>query len=105
MLNQAVHRINKAFQSSKESLINLFYFRLFSYTVISLPSSVIYFGGEWYNYNLREFVTIDSVAEYKNLGWKLLGNLVSPRYGHSSIKMGTTIYSFGGGDANSTENR
>ena len=38
----------------------------------------------------------DRVAEYKNLEWKLLGNLVNPRYGHSSIKLGSTIYTFGG---------
>ena len=40
----------------------------------------------------------DKVSEYKNLEWKLLGNLVRPRRDHSSIKMGSTIYNFGGQD-------
>ena len=77
---------------------NEVYFRIRLYTVISLPSSVIYFGGRSYNVDVSEFVTTDRVAEYKNLEWKLLGNLVSPRRYHSSIKMGTFIYTFGGRD-------
>ena len=92
----AAQRIKEAFKSSKKSWINLFYFRLRSYTVISLPSSVIYFGGQ--SYYEGEYVTTDRVAEYKNLEWKLLGNLVSPRIWHSSIKMGTSVYTFGGRD-------
>ena len=45
---------------------------------------------------MLESVKTDRVAEYINLEWKLLGNLVSTRYGHSSIKLGSTIYTFGG---------
>ena len=70
------------------------YFRLYDYSVISLPSSVIYFGGR----NGNE--AVDRVVEYKNQEWKLLGNLVSPREDHSSIKMGSTIFIFGGYDGN-----
>ena len=79
---------------------NEVYFRIRFYTAISLPSSVIYFGGD-----ISFHDSTDWVAEYKNLGWKLLGNLVTSRWGHSSIKMGTTIYAFGGRDDNSDENR
>ena len=61
-----------------------------TYSVISLPSSVIYFGGG----NWNDLMT-DEVVEYKNQEWKLLGNLVRPRYAHNSIKMGPTIYIFG----------
>ena len=68
------------------------YFRYYWYSVVSLPSSVIYFGGS------GDFEINDSVAEYKNLRWKLLGNLSSPRSRHSSINIGTTIYTFGGCD-------
>ena len=73
--------------------ISRVYFRFYDYTVISLPSSVIYFGGQSFNKN-----AYDKVAEYKNLEWKLLGNLSRPRMAHSSIKMETTIYTFGGLD-------
>ena len=67
-----------------------FFFSLVDYSVISLPSSVLYFGGWTGN------EATDRVVEYKNQEWKLLGNLVSPKNGHSSIKMGSTIYIFGG---------
>ena len=74
---------------------NEVYFRYYRYSVISLPSSVIYFGGQSRN-GVNDWETTDRVAAYKIFEWKLLGNLVRPRHGHSSIKMGTTIYTFGG---------
>ena len=69
------------------------YFRIFSYAVISTPSSVIYFGG--YDYGSQT----DRVVEYKNLKWTLLGNLARPRDGHSSITMNNKIYLVGGYEA------
>ena len=63
-----------------------------SYAVISLKSSVIYFGG-WTHDELED---IDKVAEFKNLEWTLLGKLASPRWGHRSIKMKNKIYLVGG---------
>ena len=69
------------------------YFRYYRYSVVSLPSSVIYFGG-----SSTDLVITDGVAEYKNFRWKLLGNLSSPRNRHSSINIETTIYIFGGYD-------
>ena len=69
------------------------YFRLYAYSVISTPISVIYFGG----YHNDEGPN-NIVAEYKNLKWKRLGTLASGRYQHRSIQMGTKIYIFGGKD-------
>ena len=66
------------------------------YSVISLPNSVIYFGGLDMNEATDYNESTDWVVEYKNKEWKLLGNLFSLRSGHSSIKMGSTIYIFGG---------
>ena len=75
------------------------YFRYSDYSVISLPSSVIYFGG-FFGHQIGEWEAIGDenveVIMYKNLEWNVLGNLVLPRYHHSSIKMGTIIYVFGG---------
>ena len=69
------------------------HFRLYAYSVISTPISVIYFGG----YQNGEAAN-DIVAEYRNLKWTKLGTLASGRYQHRSIQMGTKIYIFGGED-------
>ena len=66
---------------------------MISYAVTSTTSSVIYFGG-WEPEEGR----IDRVAEFKNFGWNLLGNLASPRNDHHSIKMKNKFYLFGGED-------
>ena len=68
-------------------------FRLYAYSVISTPISVIYFGG-YDNSNGPS----DIITEYKNLKWKELGTLASTRYAHRSIQMGTKVYIFGGFD-------
>ena len=68
-------------------------FRLYAYSVISTPISVIYFGG----YHNDEGPN-DIVAEYRNLKWKNLGTLASGRYAHRTIQMGTKVYIFGGFD-------
>ena len=54
---------------------------------------MIFFGGSDF-----EGGFIDRVTEFKALEWTLLGNLISPRSNHRSIKMGNKIYLFGGGD-------
>ena len=51
---------------------------------------MIYFGGFTYD----DMSSIDKVAEFKNLGWNLLGNLAGSRSRHQSIKMGYKIYVF-----------
>ena len=66
-------------------------FRIYSYSVISTPISVIYFGG----YHNDEGPN-DIVAEYKNLEWTRLGTLATGRYGHRTIRMGSKIYVMGG---------
>ena len=66
------------------------YFRINDYSVTSTPSSVIYFGGIYDDYES------DKVVEYKNLKWTLLGNLAGTRDAHRSIKMDNKIYIFGG---------
>ena len=71
---------------------------IYDYTVISLPSSVIYFGGTSSD-GLSDEVSLDKVAEYKNLEWNLLGYLASARRGHSSIIMNSKIYSLGGAES------
>ena len=68
-------------------------FRLYAYSVIATPISVIYFGG----FHSDEGPN-DMVAEYKNHKWTELGRLASRRYGHRSIKMESKIYIFGGFD-------
>ena len=52
------------------------FFRLYAYSVVSTPISVIYFGGYHYDEGPN-----DIVAEYKNLNWNRLGTLASGRYG------------------------
>ena len=69
------------------------YFRLYAYSVISTPISVIYFGG----YQNGEAPN-NIVAEYRNLKWTELGTLASGRYAHRSIQMEKNIYIFGGFD-------
>ena len=69
------------------------YFRLYAYSVISTPISVIYFGG-YHNDEGQNNI----VAEYRNLKWNRLGTLAIARYQHRSIQMGTKIYIFGGQD-------
>ena len=66
-------------------------FRIYSYSAISTPISVIYFGG----YHNDEGPN-DIVAEYKNLEWTRLGTLATGRYGHRTIQMGSKIYVMGG---------
>ena len=66
-------------------------FRIYSYSVISTPISVIYFGG-FHN----DEGPNDIVAEYKNLEWTRLGTLATGRYGHRTIQMGSKIYVMGG---------
>ena len=61
---------------------------------------MIYFGGYSYNEDVNDYGATDRVAEFKNLEWKPLDNLVRPRLVHSSIKMGTFIYTFGGANDN-----
>ena len=61
------------------------------YSVISLPRSVIYFGGRDVDYTVTDWV-----AEFKNLEWNFIGNLARPRHRHSSIKVASKIYTFGG---------
>ena len=56
-------------------------FRLYAYSVITTPISVIYFGG----YHNDEGPN-DMIAEYKSLEWTELGRLASSRYAHRSIK-------------------
>ena len=68
------------------------YFRIYDYAVTSTTSSVINFGG----YDATKDEGTDEVVEYKNLKWRLLGNLAGPRDGHGSIKMENKIYIFGG---------
>ena len=68
-------------------------FRLYAYSVISTPLSLLYFGG-YHN----ERGANNMVAEYKNLKWSELGRLASARYAHRSIKMDSKIYIFGGWD-------
>ena len=70
-----------------------FLIRLYGYSVISTPISVLYFGG-YHNDNGAN----DMVAEYKNLKWSELGRLASARYAHRSIKLNSKIYIFGGWD-------
>ena len=66
-------------------------FRFYDYSVISLPNSVIYFGGR------SDQGASATVAEYNNLKWKILGNLAAgKRSAHRSIKIGTRIFIFGG---------
>lgn len=72
--------------------------QLYAYSVISTPVSVIYFGG--YHNNEGDN---DIVAEYKNLKWRQLGTLSSPRYAHRSIQMGSKIYVIGGWDKTNIE--
>ena len=66
------------------------YFRIGLYSVISTPSSVIYFGG------VDDEGRSDRVVQYQNMKWTELGNLASQRSGHHSIKMDNKIYIFGG---------
>ena len=68
--------------------------RLYDYSVISLPISVIYFGG----YHTDKGPN-DIVAEYKNLKWNDLGNLASPRYGHRSVYIRNKIFIIGGANS------
>ena len=81
------------FALAHELYVFITLFRLYAYSVISTPSSVIYIGG----YQNGEPAS-DIVAEYRNLKWSQLGNLASGRYAHRSIQMGTKIYIFGGFD-------
>ena len=69
------------------------YFRIAAYSVISTPSSVLYFGGFLGYTDLGG--STDKVAEFKNMKWNILGNLASPRHGHRSIQMRNKIYIFG----------
>ena len=70
------------------------YFRIAYYSVISTPSSVLYFGG-YVGYTDVPIRETDKVAEFKNMKWNILGNLASPRHGHRSIQMRNKIYIFG----------
>ena len=65
---------------------------IFYYATVSLPDSVIVFGG----WNGRS--DLSHVAEFSaaNASWSKLGDLQQPRHGHSAITNGKTVLVIGG---------
>ena len=80
----------------------MFYFdiyRIGGYSIVSLPTSVLYFGGYNFNIgvvNIGQGELLDIVAEYRQGKWNRLGDLLQPKRQHQSIQMGNNIYIYGG---------
>ena len=68
------------------------HFSIFYYATVSLPDSVIVFGG----WNGRS--DLSTVAEFSatDASWSKLGDLQQPRHGHSAITNGKTVLVIGG---------
>ena len=63
------------------------------YSVVSLATSVLYFGGSFWNPGSYD---VDIVAEFRNDKWKKHGYMSQPRSCHRSIDMNNKIFIFGG---------
>jgi len=68
------------------------YLSIFYYATVSLPDSVVVFGG----WNGRS--DLSTVAEFSATdgSWSKLGDLQQPRHGHSAITNGKTVLVIGG---------
>ena len=61
--------------------------------MVSTPNSVIYFGG--YDFNV-ETITLDTVAEFKNLHWTKLKPMSQKRSSHNTIRFDDLLFIIGG---------
>ena len=74
--------------------------QLHSYSIVSMPTSVIYFGGRyknngWTNNNIVAEFKDDFKDEFKD-DWIPIGKMTQPRDYHRSIQMNDKIFVFGG---------
>ena len=70
--------------------------RLYEYSVISTPTSVIYMAGNFVPWGSG---SINYSYEYKNHKFTNIGPLGGARIGHRSIMMDNWVYTMGGDDA------
>ena len=69
--------------------------RISMYATTSTEDSLYIFGG-WTVYSQTNAGRISNIAKYKNNQWSEVGNLNTPRFGHSVITSGSLTFIIGG---------